>query len=145
MPGTSFIVLLLSQLQSYPIKECVLVTTVTHSELKDRFSLILPDGSGGIVEDFNQDGKKEILMAGNFLYSDTETGEMDANNGTPLIQNVDGTFSYMPNTEHGFWTQGDVRELKAITLAIGEQAKLTGNNRGPVQIHIIKKTSGHEE
>lgn len=98
-----------------------------------------------IVEDFNHDGRKDILMAGNFLYSETETGEMDAGNGTLLTQNADGTFRYVPNTEHGFWAQGDVRELKTITLANGEKAILTGNNRGPVQIHIIKKTSVHEE
>ncbi|MGB4849555.1 MAG: VCBS repeat-containing protein [Saprospiraceae bacterium] len=98
-----------------------------------------------IVEDFNQDGRKDILMAGNFLYSDTETSELDAGNGTLLTQNADGTYSYVPNIEHGFWAQGDVRELKKITLASGEHAILTGNNRGPVQFHIIKKTSGHEE
>ena len=94
-----------------------------------------------IVEDFNQDGRKDILMAGNFLYSDTETSEMDAGNGTLLSQNADGTFSYSPNIEHGFWAQGDVRELKTITLADGGHAILTGNNRGPIQMHVVKNTN----
>ncbi len=98
-----------------------------------------------IVDDFNHDGLKDILMAGNFLYSEIETGEMDAGNGTLLEQNTDGTFHYVPNEEHGFWAQGDVRELKSITLASGQHAILTGNNKGPVQIHINKMTSGNEK
>ncbi len=98
-----------------------------------------------VVEDFNQDGRKDILMAGNFLYSETETGEMDAGNGTLLLQNADGTFQYIPNTEHGFWAQDEVRELKTITMADGKLAIVTGNNKGPVQIHEILKTMKNEE
>ncbi|MEO6130951.1 MAG: FG-GAP-like repeat-containing protein, partial [Saprospiraceae bacterium] len=90
-----------------------------------------------IIEDFNGDGKKDILMAGNFTYSETETGELDAGNGTVLLQNADGTFNYIPNTEHGFWAQKEVRELKTIHLADGSMAILTGNNQGPLEIHTI--------
>jgi hypothetical protein len=74
-----------------------------------------------IIDDFNSDGKKDILMAGNFLYSETETGEMDAGNGTLLLQNEDGSFRYVPNTEHGFWAQDEVRELKEIELAMAKR------------------------
>ncbi len=95
-----------------------------------------------IVEDFNGDGRNDVLMAGNFQYSDTETGEMDAGNGTLLLQNADGTFQYIPNTDHGFWSQGEVRELKTINLANGKRAILTGNNKGPVQIHTIINSKG---
>lgn len=90
-----------------------------------------------LVEDFNGDGRKDILMAGNFLYSETETGEIDAGNGTLLIQNPDQSFQFVPNREHGFWAQDEVRELKAITLANGSKAVLTGNNKGPLQMHLI--------
>ncbi len=90
-----------------------------------------------VVDDFNGDGKKDILMAGNFLYSETETGEMDAGNGTLLIQNNDGTFQYVPNTVHGFWAQKEVRELKEIKMADGKKAILTANNKGPIEIHIM--------
>ena len=41
---------------------------------------------GFVVEDVNHDGRNDILMAGNFIYSDTESGEMDAGNGTLLLQ-----------------------------------------------------------
>ncbi|MGB4849553.1 MAG: VCBS repeat-containing protein [Saprospiraceae bacterium] len=90
-----------------------------------------------VVEDFNQDGKKDILMAGNFLYSETETSEMDAGNGTLLLQNSDGSFRYVPNIEHGFWAQDEARELKMITRADGKREIVTVNNRGPVQFHTL--------
>ena len=75
-------------------------------------------------------------MAGNYKYSDTETGEWDAGNGTLLLQNADGTFRFIPNAEHGFWAQQEARELRSITLANGQRAIITGNNQGPLQLHI---------
>ena len=90
-----------------------------------------------IVTDFNGDGRKDILMAGNFLYADTETGEIDAGNGTLLIQNQDGSFRFIPNKDHGFWAQGEVRELDLITLANGNKVILTGNNKGPIEMHAL--------
>jgi hypothetical protein len=97
-----------------------------------------------IIDDFNHDGRKDVLMAGNFLYAETETGEMDAGNGTLLLQNEDGTFRYIPNVEHGFWAQGEVRELKKVLLANGEQAILTGNNQGPIEVHVIQHSKVNE-
>ena len=90
-----------------------------------------------IVYDFNGDGKKDVLMAGNYLYSETETGEMDAGNGVLLLQQQDGSFQYIPNREHGFWAQGEVRELSTIKLSGGQEAVLTGNNRGPIEMNYI--------
>jgi len=93
-----------------------------------------------MVEDFNQDGRKDILMAGNFKYAETETGEWDAGNGTLLLQNADGTFRFIPNTVHGFWAQQEARELLSIILADGRRAILTGNNQGSLQLHIYTRS-----
>ncbi len=92
-----------------------------------------------VVKDVNGDGRKDILMAGNFLYSETETGEMDAGIGTLLIQMTDGSFQYVPNREHGFWASYEVRELKAIEFSNGQSAILTGNNQGPIQVHTLTR------
>ena len=90
-----------------------------------------------IVRDFNHDGKQDILMAGNFLYAETETGEMDAGTGTLLVQKADGSFEYVPNKDHGFWAQGEVRELKSIKLSSGQDAVLTGNNQGIIDLNVL--------
>jgi hypothetical protein len=64
---------------------------------------------------------------------------MDAGNGTLLLQQGDGSFAYRLNRDHGFWAQGEVRELKLIHLADGKEAILTGNNRGPIEVNMIVK------
>ncbi len=97
-----------------------------------------------IVDDFNGDGRKDILMAGNFLYSETETGEMDAGNGVLLLQQADGTFAYSENKNHGFWAQHEVRALKTVQLANGKEAILTGNNRGPIELNTCLSVTHHE-
>jgi len=92
-----------------------------------------------LIEDVNRDGRLDILLAGNFLYAESETAEIDAGNGTLLLQSADGSFRFSNNREHGFWSKGEVRELKWIKTADGKQAVLTGNNRGPVEMHTLLK------
>lgn len=91
-----------------------------------------------IIMDCNGDGRKDILMAGNFSYAETETGEMDAGIGTLLLQQADGTFSYIPNREHGFWAKGEVRDLKWMHTKSGKTAVITVNNKGPLNLHMIQ-------
>ena len=92
-----------------------------------------------IVEDFNGDGRKDLLMAGNFLYAEIETAEMDAGCGTLLFQQADGTFTYSHNRDHNFWANKEVRELRKITLADGKTAVVTGNNRGPLELSVLNR------
>jgi hypothetical protein len=92
-----------------------------------------------LILDINHDGKKDILMAGNYLYAEPETGEMDSGNGTLLLQNQDGSFTYINNRDHGLWVKGEVRELDLLKTADGREAILTGNNRGPIEMHLINK------
>jgi len=93
--------------------------------------------NGMLLEDVNHDGRKDIVMAGNFNFSDTETGEMNAGNGTLLLQQQDGSFIFVSNREHGFWAQKDARDLKAIKLSGGMNAIITGNNRGPLELSVL--------
>ncbi len=87
--------------------------------------------------DINGDRKKDLIMAGNFMYAETETGEMDAGNGVVLIQQTDGVFQYMDNRMHGFWAQNEVRDLALIQLANGQVAILIANNRGPIEFSVL--------
>jgi hypothetical protein len=89
--------------------------------------------------DANGDGKKDLLLAGNYLYAEPETGEIDAVNGTLLLQNADGSFSFVNNRDHGLWVTGEVRELELLKTAAGKEAIVTGNNRGPIEIHLLNR------
>ena len=90
-----------------------------------------------VCRDFNQDGQKDILMVGNFSYSETETGEMDAGNGSLLLQAADGSFEFVPNIQHGFWAKSEARNVAIIHLSSGQEAILTGNNSGRLEVNII--------
>ncbi len=90
-----------------------------------------------VIRDFNGDGLKDLLLAGNFKYAETETGEMDAGAGTLLIQQKDGSYKYLPNMQHGFWAQREVRTLRMITLADGKAAIITGNNRSHAELNLL--------
>ncbi len=92
-----------------------------------------------LVYDFNSDGRSDLLLAGNFNYAETETGEMDAGAGTLLIQQADGSFKYIPNRNHGFWAQGEVRTSNTIKLSDGRKAVITGNNKGQAELNLILK------
>ncbi len=94
-----------------------------------------------VIRDFDGNGRKDLLLGGNFLYSETETGEMDAGNGALLLQQNDGTFVYVPNIEYGFWAQKEVREMKTIRLAGGSEAILTGNNKSIIEVHRLNSYS----
>ncbi len=92
-----------------------------------------------LVEDYDLDGRKDILLAGNFLYAEPETGEMDAGCGVLLTQMEDGTFRYIPNRNHGFWAQQEVRTLLKVKLANEHNAIVTGNNKGNIELNLILK------
>ncbi len=98
-----------------------------------------------VADDFNGDGKTDLLLGGNFLYAETETGEMDAGNGSLLLQQPDGQFVFVQNREHGFWAQQEVRDLKMLKLADGRKAILTGNNNGPIETNIVLNSSPREQ
>ncbi|HEX5112347.1 MAG TPA: VCBS repeat-containing protein, partial [Saprospiraceae bacterium] len=125
-------------------------TTIFKNENKKLKSIVLPYQVqfspiyDFVVQDFNEDGKKDILLAGNYLYSDTETGEMDAGNGALLLQQPDGTFTFVENRDHGFWAQREVRALKSVRLADGREAIITGNNRGPIEVSTCLKVNANE-
>ncbi len=89
-----------------------------------------------LVDDFNGDGRKDLLMAGNFNFAETETSEMDAGCGVLLLQNDKHEFEYVPNRLHGFWAQGEVREVRELVLAGGKTAILTANNAGPLELSV---------
>ena len=92
-----------------------------------------------VLEDFNADGKTDILMAGNFVYTEIETAEMDAGCGTLMLQQPDGSFSYVRNVDHGLWANGEVRELKSLMMQGGRKVIVTGNNRGPLEFHLLNR------
>ncbi len=65
-------------------------------------------------DDFDGDGKKDILLAGNNYQFEVETTRSDAGIGVFLKGDNRGNFQFIPNKESGFYTNGDVRHLVNI-------------------------------
>jgi len=67
-----------------------------------------------IYRDFDKDGKKDILMAGNFYYSKPEVGRYDASYGTFLKGDGAGNFKFIPNRIVGLKFEDQVRKMLII-------------------------------
>ncbi len=64
-----------------------------------------------IVEDFNQDGIQDILLAGNQYHAEVETTRADAGFGMVLLGAGSGDFRPVPKTESGIFLPYDVKSL----------------------------------
>ncbi|NNC83047.1 MAG: VCBS repeat-containing protein, partial [Flavobacteriales bacterium] len=69
-----------------------------------------------VIYDVDADGDKDIILAGNELYTPIQTGSYDAGIGTVLIQNGDGEFEVLGFQEAGLRLQGWVKGLDIIDL-----------------------------
>lgn len=85
-----------------------------------------------LIDDYNNDGNKDILMAGNLFTSEVETTRNDASYGLVLTGNGDGTFKAMSRKETGFYAPSDAKKLHLIKLK-DEQGIIVGNNNDLIQ------------
>ena len=90
-----------------------------------------------LVADFDGDGQKDLLMAGNNYTYENETTRADAGNGYFLKGNKNGIYGYVPNKTNGFWANNDVRQL-AILKSEGKSYVLVANNDKPTQLYSFK-------
>ncbi len=86
-----------------------------------------------VANDFNGDSKMDLLLVGNDHGADVESGIYDASNGTLLIGDGKGGFTFSPNRENGLWATKEARDIAAVKLANGKQLYLVGNNNGLLQ------------
>ncbi|MEP3210649.1 MAG: VCBS repeat-containing protein [Maribacter sp.] len=64
-----------------------------------------------LFSDFDGDGIKDLLLAGNNHQSEVETTRSDAGIGSFLKGNGNGDFQYVTNLESGFFADKDVRNM----------------------------------
>jgi len=95
--------------------------------------------NGIILEDYNNDGIKDILIAGNLYGSEIETPRNDAGYGLLLTGNGKGKFMPVPNDQSGLFLKGDVKKLKNITLKGKTKASiLVAKNNDYLQLIEVK-------
>ncbi len=94
------------------------------------------------VTDINNDGIKDIFMAGNFYGLKPQGGRFDASYGTTLLGTSSGKFVYVPSMQSGLFVNGEARCIDTIRNAKGENFILVGMNNAPLYM-FKKKNNTH--
>jgi hypothetical protein len=84
--------------------------------------------NGIVCKDFNKDGYKDLLIAGNLYGSEVETTRNDASEGLMLIGKGNGAFESLGPDQSGFKASGDVKDLKMLTMGKNKLILVTNNN-----------------
>ncbi|CCG98991.1 ASPIC/UnbV domain protein [Fibrella aestuarina BUZ 2] len=82
-------------------------------------------------EDLNNDGRKDLVLGGNFTHFTPQLGMIDACQGLVLM-NHKGTFQVLSSRQSGYLTNGEVKQISPLT--IGKQRYLLSliNDARPV-------------
>lgn len=89
---------------------------------------------GSIQYDFDKDGRKDLLCAGNFYSYRVQLGRSDASLGVLLMQLADKTFTAMDPAVSGLYIGGDVRGITQVKNNAGENVIVIAKNNEAVQV-----------
>ncbi len=85
--------------------------------------------------DLNNDGKKDILLGGNFSGTRIKFGESDAGKGLLLSGNGRGQFSVLNDLRSGFMIRGEIRDIQDVMLSSGESILVFALNNDSARIY----------
>lgn len=89
-----------------------------------------------LVEDFNQDGKKDILLTGNYYENNIQQGKQDADAGSLLLNKGSGKFEYINLNTSIF--KNEIRGVYPIFIK-GQPFYIVASNNKPTKIIQINK------
>jgi hypothetical protein len=89
--------------------------------------------SGILFNDYDHDGKKDILIAGNCFENRVQYGNSDASFGLLLTGNGVGGFSTVTPASSGFYANGNVRDMVELKTK-GANLIVIGKNNDSLQL-----------
>lgn len=89
---------------------------------------------GILPGDYDNDGKKDLLLSGNFYPFRVQLGREDASKGLLLKGNGKGSFSPLGYQSTGLLIEGDVRDMISVTNARKEKLIIVAKSNGSVQV-----------
>jgi hypothetical protein len=92
--------------------------------------------NGIIADDFNNDGRKDLLTAGNFYPYRVQLGRSSGSLGA-LLLGERGKFKVVAPAESNFFATGDVRKMVSLRSASGKIIILAKNNEA-AQVYQVK-------
>ena len=91
------------------------------------------------IEDFDGDGFKDILVAGNLYQTEVETPRNDASIGMLLKGSGTASFTPVPFLKSGLYLNGDVKKIKAIKLGNSQKISfLVAKNNDSLRLIEIR-------
>ncbi len=81
-----------------------------------------------LFDDFDGDSKKDILLAGNNYMPEIETTRSDAGKGVFYKGDSKGGFTYISNTDTGFFADKDVRHMLLLKTEKTKRVFVVNNN-----------------
>ena len=67
-----------------------------------------------ITTDINNDGKKDLILAGNNSWTRIKFGRYSANHGMVFLNDGKNNFTYLPQNKSGLNVRGDVKSMQII-------------------------------
>ncbi|MBT5615895.1 MAG: CRTAC1 family protein [Flavobacteriales bacterium] len=87
-----------------------------------------------LVDDFNNDGFKDILLVGNHYGVEVETVRYDAGYGSLFIGDGKNKFKFLPPTSSGFYIPTDSRAISSIKTINNSKIYLVTNNNDSIAL-----------
>jgi hypothetical protein len=92
---------------------------------------------GIAVLDINGDGHDDILLCGNKYGFEVETNPVNASNGAVLLGNGKGQFSWLDNTQTGFWAMREARDMVVVRGPGVKPVIVVANNNSPLDVYRL--------
>jgi len=89
-----------------------------------------------ICDDFDEDGFKDLLVAGNEYGTEVSVGRDDASYGC-YLRGGNKSFTAVPARESGFMLSGDVRDMSLLLLRGGKKLILAAVNNDSLRVFTI--------
>ncbi|MGW9687152.1 VCBS repeat-containing protein [Flagellimonas sp. 2504JD1-5] len=88
------------------------------------------------IDDFDNDGFQDILVAGNLYQSEVETPRNDASLGLLLKGNGSSSFEPLPYSKSGVFLNADVKKMRSITLTNKKKGVLVASNNDSLRLIV---------
>ena len=94
------------------------------------------------VADFDHDGDRDVLAAGNFYAANIQLGRYDAGLGVLMTNDDAGNLKTIPNTRSGLSLRNQVRDLQMIRIGL-KPCVLVANNNDLIQVLDFNEDAVH--
>ncbi len=93
-----------------------------------------------VIDDVNEDGKDDMIIAGNLYQSEIETGRAVGGTGQILLNTGNKTWETLKVEDTGLFLDKDVKSMKLLNVGdAGRSWIVVGNNNDYLQVAEILK------